>query len=106
MAVELKAYPAGWLNEEQYRPEQHLSRARRSSEKDDYLAVAQRIVWFLREQRQMIAAGLATVPFVLKAEVIEVNHQAGYAIFRGVARDVLGNEVEDFGSESKADFSD
>lgn len=99
-------YPTGWVSAEQYHPEQHLSKARKSSDKEDYLNVAQRMVWFVTEQRQMIVAGLATRPYMMQTEAVEINYQAGYAIFKTTIRDVLGNEATDYGTESRADFGD
>lgn len=99
-------YPAGWLNSEPYHPEQHLSRARKSSAKDDYLNVAQRLVWFIREQRQMIAAGAATGPFVIKTRVLELDSEKGFCTCEATIRDCLGNEASDIGTETKADFQD
>lgn len=101
-----KTFPAGWLPESQYHPEEHLSKARKNSEKNDYLNIAQRMVWFVQEQRQLIAAGLATCPFILKADLIELDLDKGRAVFKATARDVLGNESVEYGSESKADFND
>ena len=104
--AEVKAYPAGWLQSEQYHPEEHLSRARSNSTKDDYLAVAQRLVWFVTEQRQMIAAGVATCSFIVQTKIIELDSAAGSCTCEAYIRDCLGNEASDIGTETKADFKD
>ncbi len=104
--TETANYPVGWTPAEQYHPEQHFSKARSSSKEPDYLNVAQRLVWFVTEQRQMIAAGVATRPYVVQTEAVEINIQAGYAVFKTFIRDVLGNEATDYGTESRADFGD
>lgn len=99
-------YPAGWLSSEPYHPEQHLSRARKNSAKDDYLNVAQRLVWFVTEQRQMIAAGAATGPFVVKTRVLELDSEKGFCTCEATVRDCLGNEATNIGTETRADFGD
>ena len=98
-------FPAGWVSANQYRPEQHLSMAR-SNGKKDYLSVAERMVWFVGEQRQMIASGAATRPYVIQTEAVEINYEAGYAIFKTFIRDCLGNEATDYGTETRKDFAD
>lgn len=99
-------YPAGWLQSEQYQPNDHLSKARSNSAKEDYLAVAQRLVWFIREQRQMIAAGVATCSFVIKTKILELDSAAGSCTCEAYIRDCLGNEATDIGTETRADFKD
>lgn len=99
-------YPAGWLSTEQYQPNDHLSKARSNSAKQDYLAVAQRLVWFIREQRQMIAAGVATCSFVIKTKILELDSAAGSCTCEAYIRDCLGNEATDIGTETRADFKD
>jgi hypothetical protein len=99
-------FPTGWLNTEQYHPEKNLSKARKSSVEPDYLNVAQRLVWFQRDQRQMIASGAAKGSFEITCKPLEINIEAGYAIFQTRIRDCLGNIAEDVGSETKADFAD
>jgi hypothetical protein len=99
-------FPAGWLNSDQYHPEQHLSKARKSSTDNDYLRVAERLVWFIREQRQMIAAGVAKTAFVIQTRTLVIDIQAGYATCETFIRDCLGNEATDIGTETRADFPD
>lgn len=103
--AEQAIFPIGWAPVEQYHPEQHLSKAR-SNGKEDYLAVAERMVWFVSEQRQMIVNGTATRPYVIQTEAVEINYEAGYAIFKTFIRDCLGNEATDYGTESRKDFAD
>ena len=103
--TEAKQYPAGWLVTEQYHPEQNLMAIRKGAD-PNYLNVAQRLVWFIRDQRQMIAAGLATTSFIVNVEQVTLDREHGFAEFRAYVRDVLGNEATEVGSESVKDFSD
>lgn len=100
-----KQYPAGWLVTEQYHPEEHLMAVRRGAD-PNYLNVAQRLVWFIRDQRAMIAAGLATTSFIVNVEQVTLDREHGFAEFRAFVRDVLGNEATEVGSESVKDFPD
>jgi hypothetical protein len=72
----------------------------------DYLNVQSRLLWFIRDQRALIAAGLARESYVVRTELVELDREVGWAHFKTVARDVLGNESVMYGSESAKDFPD
>jgi len=72
----------------------------------DYLNVQSRLLWFIRDQRALIAAGLAREPYSVRTELVELDREAGWAHFKTVARDVLGNESVMYGSEAAKDFAD
>lgn len=104
-------YPASWVLSP-YKPTPHLLQLERRTPKDgktttsEYLPVKERLVWFVTEQRQLIAAGLATTTYAIRPRLIEHDPQNGHATFECMIRDVLGNEATDYGSESRADWRD
>jgi hypothetical protein len=97
-----KHYPANWLIAQDYNPNDHLMNLKGK----DYLNVQNRLIWFIRDQRALIAAGLATAPYIVRNELVEQDREAGWAHFKTYVRDVLGNEATMYGSESAKDFPD
>jgi hypothetical protein len=97
-----KTFPANWLIAQDYNPNDHLMNLKGK----DYLNVQNRLLWFIRDQRALIAAGLATQPYVVRTECVELDREVGWAHFRTYVRDVLGNESTMYGSESVKDFPD
>jgi hypothetical protein len=97
-----KIYPANWLIAQDYNPNDHLMNLKGK----DYLNVQNRLIWFIRDQRALIAAGLATTSYVVQNELVEMDREAGWAHFKTFVRDVLGNEATMYGSESVKDFPD
>ena len=97
---------------ESYKATPHLLKLEHRNQKtgktttSDYLPVKQRLVWFVTEQRQLIAAGLATTTYIIRPRLIEHDPQTGMAVFECYIRDVLGNEATDYRSESRADWRD
>jgi hypothetical protein len=111
MTTPTNGYPADWTAGE-YNPSDHFMQIDRYDRKTskkvpaDYLNVQQRTVWFIRDQRAMIVSGIAKVPYTIQTEIVEIDRQQGWAHFKTYIRDVLGNEVTMYGSESAADFGD
>jgi hypothetical protein len=97
-----KDFPLNWRIGQDFDPNQHLMNLKGR----DYLNVQNRLLWFIRDQRALIVAGLATVPYVVRTELVEMDREAGWAHFRTHVRDVLGNEATMYGSESARDFGD
>jgi hypothetical protein len=97
-----KAFPSNWLIAQDYNPNDHLMNLKGK----DYLNVQNRLLWFIRDQRALIAAGLASVPYVVRTECVELDRESGWAHFKTYVRDVLGNESTMYGSESQKDFPD
>jgi hypothetical protein len=97
-----KSFPANWLIAQDYNPNDHLMNLKGK----DYLNVQNRLLWFIRDQRALIAAGLATMSYVVRSELVEQDREAGWAHFKTYVRDVLGNEATMYGSESARDFPD
>ncbi len=97
-----KQYPANWLIAQDYNPNDHLMNLKGK----DYLNVQNRLIWFIRDQRALIAQGLATTAYVIRNELVEQDREAGWAHFKTYVRDVLGNEATMYGSESAKDFPD
>lgn len=91
-------YTADW----HYDPNQHLMNLKGKS----YLDVQNRLVWFIRDQRDFINRGLASCSYVIRTELVEMDRQAGFAQFKTYVRDVLGNEATMYGSETAKDFGD
>lgn len=91
-----------WQIAQDFEPKRHLMKFRGM----DYLNVQNRMIWFIKDQRAMIAAGLAQMPYTVKTELIEIDRSEGYAHFKTYVRDVLGNEATMYGSESARDFPD
>jgi hypothetical protein len=97
-----KPFPSNWLIAQDYNPNDHLM----SLKGKEYLDVQNRLLWFIRDQRGLIAASLATVPYVVRTECVELDREAGWAHYKTYVRDVLGNESTMYGSESAKDFPD
>ncbi|MDE3230001.1 MAG: hypothetical protein KGO05_08955 [Chloroflexota bacterium] len=95
-------FPSNWLIAPDFDPKDHLMNLKGR----DYLNVQSRLLWFIRDQRALIAAGLARGPYTVSTELVELDREAGWAHFKTVARDVLGNESVMYGSESQKDFAD
>src|SRR5690242_3796711 len=95
-------YPGNWRIAADYDPNQHLMNLKGR----DYLNVQNRLLWFIRDQRDFIVRGLATTSYVVRTELVEQDREAGYAHFKTYVRDVLGNEATMYGSESAKDFAD
>jgi hypothetical protein len=104
-------FPESWVLEP-YKPTPHLLQLEHRNQRtgktttSEYLPVKQRLVWFVTEQRQLIAAGLATTTYIVRPRLVEHDSQNGQAVFECYIRDVLGNEATDYGSESRADWRD
>ena len=96
------AFPPNWLLAADYDPNDHLMNLKGK----EYLNVQHRLLWFMRDQRDMIASGLATTSYAIRTELVELDREAGWAHFRTTVRDVLGNESVMYGSESVRDFQD
>lgn len=95
-------FPSNWMIAPDFDPNDHLMNLKGR----DYLNVQSRLLWFIRDQRALIAAGLAREPYVVRTDLVELDREAGWAHFKTVARDVLGNESVMYGSESAKDFAD
>lgn len=95
-------YPGNWRIAADYDPNQHLM----SLKGKDYLNVQNRLLWFIRDQRDFIVRGLATTSYVIRSELVEQDRDAGFAQFKTYVRDVLGNEATMYGSEAAKDFPD
>lgn len=95
-------FPSNWLIAPDFDPKDHLMNLKGR----DYLNVQSRLLWFIRDQRALISAGLARCPYTVSTELVELDREAGWAHFKTVARDVLGNESVMYGSESQKDFAD
>src|SRR5690242_20363610 len=95
-------YPGNWRIAADYDPNQHLMNLKGR----DYLNVQNRLLWFIRDQRDFIVRGLATTSYVIRTELVEQDRETGYAHFKTYVRDVLGNEAVMYGSESAKDFAD
>jgi hypothetical protein len=99
---ETPPFPANWQIAADYDPNNHLMQLKGR----DYLNVQNRLLWFIKDQRAFIAAGLATCPYVIETKLIDSDREAGYAQFSTYVRDVLGNESTMYGSETAKDFGD
>ena len=97
-----KEYPSNWRIGQDFDPNQHLMQLKGR----DYLNVQNRLLWFIRDQRALIVAGLAQAPYVVRSELVEMDREQGWAHFKTFVRDVLGNEVTMYGSEAAKDFPD
>jgi len=96
-------YPKDWAElGKDYKPADHMIQQKGK----DYLNVQNRLLWFIRDQRQLIAAGVATTTYIIQTELLELDRQNGWAHFKTYIRDVLGNEATMYGSESAKDFPD
>jgi hypothetical protein len=95
-------FPSNWRIAADFDPNQHLMNLKGR----DYLNVQNRLLWFIRDQRDFIVRGLATTSYVIRTELVEQDRDAGYAHFKTYVRDVMGNEATMYGSESARDFGD
>ena len=95
-------FPGNWRIAADYDPNAHLM----SLKGRDYLNVQNRLLWFIRDQRDFIVRGLATTSYVIRTELVEQDREAGFAHFKTYVRDVLGNEATMYGSEAAKDFAD
>jgi hypothetical protein len=95
-------FPANWRIGQDFDPNQHLMQLKGR----DYLTVQNRLLWFIRDQRALIAAGLATTPYIVRTELVELDREVSWAHFKTYVRDVLGNEATMYGSEAAKDFAD
>src|SRR5690242_19438956 len=101
--LQQNAYPQAWRDyDADFDPRGQLMQLKGR----DYLTVQDRMRWFVRDQRALIVAGLARMPYIVRADLVEHNPQEGYAHFACYVRDVLGNEVTMYGSERVKDFGD
>ncbi len=95
-------FPANWQIAPDFDPNSHIMQLKGR----DYLNVQARLLWFIRDQRALIVAGLATMSYVIQTELVEMDREHGWAHFKTYVRDVLGNEATMYGSESAKDFGD
>jgi len=95
-------FPTNWQINQDFDPNDHIMQLKGR----DYLNVQSRLLWFIRDQRALIVAGLAKTPYVIQTELVEMDRTNGWAHFRTYVRDVLGNEATMYGSESAKDFGD
>ena len=106
------AFPQNWQIGQDYDPNAHLMKLERFDKRSqrmtvaDYLNVQNRLLWFIRDQRALIVAGLAKVPYVIQTDLVEMDREKGWAHYKTFIRDVLGNEVTMYGSEAQQDFGD
>lgn len=102
MAEDQQQFPQNWRIGQDFDPNAHLMNLKGR----DYLNVQNRLLWFIRDQRALIVAGLAKVPYVVQSELVEMDRSTGWAHFKTYVRDVLGNEATMYGSEAAKDFAD
>ncbi|MGZ3582601.1 MAG: hypothetical protein ACXWP6_07685 [Ktedonobacterales bacterium] len=102
MAENQQAFPLNWRIGQDFDPNEHLMQLKGR----DYLNVQNRLLWFIRDQRALIVAGLAKVPYVVQTDLVELDRDTSWAHFKTYVRDVLGNEATMYGSESAKDFAD
>lgn len=95
-------FPANWQIASDFDPNSHMTDLKGRV----YLNVQMRMVWFLRDQRALIALGLATQPYRVDSELVELDRTEKWAHFRATVVDVLGNTSTAYGSESIKDFAD
>jgi hypothetical protein len=95
-------FPSNWQIAADFDPNEHLIQLKGR----DYLNVQARMLWFIRDQRALIATGLARMPYIIRTELVEQDRERQYAHFRTYVRDVLGNEATMYGSETGKDFAD
>ena len=95
-------FPTNWQISQDFDPNDHIMQLRGR----DYLNVQSRLLWFIRDQRALIVAGLAKLPYVIQTELVEMDRANGWAHFKTYVRDVLGNEATMYGSEAAKDFPD
>ena len=97
-----KEIPASWRIASDYDPNEHMMFLKGKA----YLDVANRLLWFVRDQRDFIVRGCATCNYIVRTELVEQDREAGFAQFKTYVRDVLGNEATMYGSETAKDFGD
>jgi hypothetical protein len=102
MAEARQPFPTNWQIAQDFDPNSHIMQLKGR----DYLNVQSRLLWFIRDQRALIVAGLATTSYVIQSELVEMDREHGWAHFKTRVRDVLGNEATMYGSESAKDFGD
>lgn len=102
MAENQQTFPLNWRIGQDFDPNEHLMQLKGR----DYLNVQNRLLWFIRDQRALIVAGLAKVPYVVQTDLVELDRGTSWAHFKTYVRDVLGNEATMYGSESAKDFAD
>lgn len=95
-------FPQNWRLAEDWDPNKNLMNLKGKS----YLNVQNRMIWFIRDQRELIMRGLATTSYAINTELVEMDRDAGWAHFKTYVRDVLGNEATMYGSEAMRDFPD
>lgn len=94
--------PTSWLIAQDYDPNKHLMQIKGKA----YLTVQERLIWFIKEQRELIQAGHATTPYVVETTLVALDLDKGWAHFKTYIRDALGNEATMYGSEAAKDFPD
>ncbi len=97
-----KGLPKRWLIAQDFDPNAHMMNLKGK----DYLNVQNRLLWFIRDQREMVARAIATCSYVVRTELVELDREAGFAHYKTYVRDVLGNEATMYGSETARDFGD
>ena len=97
-----KTFPDNWQIAHDFDPDKALMDLKGRK----YLNVQGRMVWFIRDQRALIVAGLATQPYHVLSEMVELDRERGFAHFRAIVTDVLGNQSVAYGSETAKDFGD
>lgn len=102
MSEAKQPFPANWQIAQDFDPNNHIMQLKGR----DYLNVQARLLWFIRDQRALIVAGLATTSYQIQSELVEIDREHGWAHFKTHVRDVLGNEATMYGSESAKDFGD
>ncbi len=102
MAENQQSFPSNWRIGQDFDPNEHLMQLKGR----DYLNVQNRLLWFIRDQRALIVAGLAKVPYVVQTDLVEMDRGTSWAHFKTYVRDVLGNEATMYGSEAAKDFAD
>jgi hypothetical protein len=105
-------FPSNWQIGQDFDPNDHLIQIERFDKRAqrkvyaDYLTVQNRLLWFIRDQRALVVAGLAKMSYLVDSELVELDRDSGWAHFKTCVRDVLGNTVTMYGSESIKDFPD
>lgn len=105
-------FPQNWQISDDFDPNEHLMQIERFDKRTqrksvtDYLNVQNRLLWFIRDQRNFIITGLAKMSYIIQTELVEMDREVGFAHFKTYVRDVLGNEATMYGSESAKDFPD
>ena len=66
-----KQFPPDWLIGQSYDPNEHMLNLKGKA----YLDVQNRLLWFVRDQRALIAAGLAASTYLVRTEIVEQAHR-------------------------------